>query len=214
MTTEPQGARRPRRHFSMIRTFVLADFVTLGNGFAGAGAILSAMQYLASGEQRWLWVAFGLMPLALLLDFLDGRIARWRFKKSPLGADLDSLADVISFGMAPAALGFAVGLRGALDVVALLYFVACGISRLARFNVTSAALADESGKVKYFEGTPIPTSLALVMVLAAATWMGRIGPDLLGGVWELGPVVLHPLALLYAASGSAMISKTLRIPKI
>ena len=214
MTTEPPVARRPRRHFSMIRTFVLADFVTLGNGFAGAGAILSSMQYLASGERRWLWVAFGLMPLALLLDFLDGRIARWRFRKSPLGADLDSLADVISFGMAPAALAFAVGMRGALDVVALLYFVACGISRLARFNVTSAEMADETGKVKYFEGTPIPTSLLLVMVLAVVTWQGRIGDALLGGVWELGPVSLHPLVLLYAVSGSAMISKTLRIPKI
>ncbi|MFP2924764.1 CDP-diacylglycerol--serine O-phosphatidyltransferase [Pyxidicoccus sp. 3LG] len=214
MTTEQPRARRPRRHFSMIRTFVLADFVTLGNGFSGAGAILAAMQFLASGEQRWLWVAFGLMPLALLLDFLDGRIARWRFKKSPLGADLDSLADVISFGMAPAALAFAVGMRGALDVAVLLYFVACGISRLARFNVTSAEMADETGKVKYFEGTPIPTSLALVMVLAVATWQGRIGADLLGGVWDLGPVSLHPLALLYAASGSAMISKTLRIPKL
>jgi CDP-diacylglycerol--serine O-phosphatidyltransferase len=214
MTTEPTAAPRQRRHFSMIRTFVLADFVTLGNGFAGAGTILSAMQYLATGGEGWLWLAFGLMPLALVLDFLDGRIARWRFKKSPLGADLDSLADVISFGMAPAALAFAVGMRGGLDVAALLYFVACGISRLARFNVTSADMADASGKVKYFEGTPIPTSLLLVGVLAVATWQGRIGANLMWGVWELGPVVLHPLALLFVASGSAMISKTLRIPKI
>ncbi|WP_338867017.1 CDP-diacylglycerol--serine O-phosphatidyltransferase [Myxococcus stipitatus] len=214
MTTEQPRARRPRRHFSMIRTFVLADFVTLGNGFAGTGAILSAMQYLATGQQTWLWVAFALMPLALVMDFLDGRIARWRFKKSPLGADLDSLADVISFGMAPAALAFAVGMRGALDVMVLLYFVACGISRLARFNVTSAELSDGSGKVKYFEGTPIPTSLGLVLVLAVATWKGRIGESMWGGAWELGPLVLHPLVLLYAASGSAMISKTLRIPKI
>jgi CDP-diacylglycerol--serine O-phosphatidyltransferase len=214
MTTEPTAAPRQRRHFSMIRTFVLADFVTLGNGFAGAGTILSAMQFLATGEEGWLWLAFGLMPLALVLDILDGRIARWRFKKSPLGADLDSLADVISFGMAPAALAFAVGMRGALDVAALLYFVACGISRLARFNVTSADLSDGTGKVKYFEGTPIPTSLLLVGVLAVATWRGRIGANLMGGVWELGPMVLHPLALLYVASGSAMISKTLRIPKL
>jgi CDP-diacylglycerol--serine O-phosphatidyltransferase len=214
MTTEPRE-KPPRRHFSMIRTFVLADFVTLGNGFSGAGAILAAMQFLATGEQRWLWLAFGLMPLALALDVADGRIARWRFKSSPLGADLDSLADVISFGMAPAALAFAVGMRGALDIAVLLYFVACGISRLARFNVTAAELSDGTGKVKYFEGTPIPTSVALVAVLAVATWKGRIGTgeQLLGGVWELGPVALHPLVLLYLASGSAMISKTLRIPK-
>jgi CDP-diacylglycerol--serine O-phosphatidyltransferase len=205
----------PRRHFSMIRTFVLADFVTLGNGFAGAGTILSAMQFLATHEQQWLWVAFVLMPIALILDVADGRIARWRFKSSPLGADLDSLADVISFGMAPAALAFAVGMRGGLDVIVLLYFVACGISRLARFNVTAAELSDGTGKVKYFEGTPIPTSLALVAVLAVATWKGRIGAgeQLLGGVWDLGSVSLHPLVLLYLVSGSAMISKTLRIPK-
>ncbi len=215
MTTELPREKRPPRHFSMIRTFVLADFVTLGNGFSGAGAILSAMQYLATAELRWLWLGFALMPMAFVLDALDGRIARWRFKSSPLGADLDSLADVISFGMAPAALAFSVGMRGALDVVVLLYFVACGISRLARFNVTAAELSDGTGKVKYFEGTPIPTSLALVAVLAVATWQGRIGPgeQMLGGVWELGPVSLHPLVLLYAVSGSAMISKTLRIPK-
>lgn len=215
MTTEPQ-AKPPPRHFSMIRTFVLADFVTLGNGFAGAGTILSAMQYLASQQERWLWLAFSLMPLALILDFADGRIARWRFKSSPLGADLDSLADVISFGMAPAALAFAVGMRGALDVMVLLYFVACGISRLARFNVTAAQLSDGTGKVKYFEGTPIPSSLLLVAVLAVATWQGRIGvgEQLLGGEWHLGPMTFHPLVLIYLLSGSAMISKTLRIPKI
>ncbi|HLM42321.1 MAG TPA: CDP-diacylglycerol--serine O-phosphatidyltransferase [Myxococcaceae bacterium] len=213
MTPESQQKREPR-HFSMIRTFTPADFVTLGNAFSGAGAILAQMQYLATYQPRWLWLAFGLMPLAFILDALDGRIARWRFNSSPLGADLDSLSDVISFGVAPATLAFSMGLRGALDVVMLLYFVGCGVSRLARFNVTAATLSDGSGKVKYFEGTPIPTSLALVMVLAVATWLGKIGPDLLGGLWNLGPVVLHPLALLYVVSGSAMISKTLRIPKI
>ncbi len=209
---EPQQKREPR-HFSMIRTFTAADFVTLGNAFAGAGAILSQMQYLATGGAGWLWLAFGLMPLAFIFDALDGRIARWRFRSSPLGADLDSLADVISFGMAPASLAFAVGLRGSLDVVVLLYFVGCGISRLARFNVTAASLADDSGKVKYFEGTPIPTSLALVMVLGGLFWAGRTGPALPFGVLSLGGLELHPLVLLYFASGSAMISKTLRIPK-
>jgi CDP-diacylglycerol--serine O-phosphatidyltransferase len=212
MPTESQQKREPR-HFSMIRTFTPADFVTLGNAFSGSGSILAQMQYLATGLPHWLWLAFGLLPLAFILDALDGRIARWRFQSSPLGADLDSLADVISFGMAPAALAFAMGLRGELDVVVLLYFVGCGISRLARFNVTAATLSDNTGKVRYFEGTPIPTSLALVMVLAFFFWKGRTGDTLPFGVWHLGSLRLHPIVLLYLVSGSAMISKTLRIPK-
>lgn len=202
----------PKR-LSLIRSFVLADFITIGNGFAGTGAILALMQYLASGERSYLWVAFILLPVALVLDAADGRVARWRHQSSALGGDLDSLADVISFGVAPAALAFAVGLRGSLDVAVLLYFVACGISRLARFNVTASSLADESGKVKYFEGTPIPTSLLLVGVLALLTWQNRIHDSMWLGVVQLGPLSIHPLVLLYAASGTAMVSKTLRIPK-
>ena len=197
----------------MIRSFVLADFLTLGNGFCGSGSVLTAMQYLVTGEGRWLVTSMALLPVALIFDFADGRVARWRRRSSFLGADLDSLADVISFGMAPAALGFAVGLRGALDVAILLYFVGCGISRLARFNATSDALSDESGKVKYFEGTPIPTSVALVLVLAVLYFQGRIGANLWLGSWQIGDLVLHPVAILFALSGSAMIS-TIRVPKI
>lgn len=130
-----------------------------------------------------------------------------------LGGDLDSLADVISFGVAPAALGFTLGLRGGWDVLCLTYFVACGVSRLARFNVTAVSLADNMGKVKYFEGTPIPTSLAIVALLAVAFAFGRIDSALWFGAWQIGPAVLHPLALVYVASGSAMISATLRIRK-
>src|SRR5688572_222973 len=136
-------AERPR-HFSMIRTFAVADFLTLGNGFAGTGAIFSLMQFIATGERMFLMIAFACFPIALVLDFADGRVARWRHRKSGLGKDLDSLADVISFGVAPASLAFAMGMRTPLDVVALMYFVACGISRLARFNVTAEELADES----------------------------------------------------------------------
>ncbi|MET0263623.1 MAG: CDP-alcohol phosphatidyltransferase family protein [Rariglobus sp.] len=198
----------------MIRSFVLADFLTLGNGFCGSGSVLAAMQYLVTGLDRWLITAMVLLPIALVFDFADGRVARWRHRSSALGADLDSLADVISFGLAPAALGFAVGLRGSLDVVILLYFVACGISRLARFNATADALTDEkSGKVKYFEGTPIPTSVMIVVLLGALHFMGKLTPVLWLGSWEVGSLVLHPLTLVYAISGSAMIS-TIRVPKI
>jgi CDP-diacylglycerol--serine O-phosphatidyltransferase len=147
-------------------------------------------------------------------DVLDGYVARLnRKRQSVLGADLDSLADVISFGVAPAVLGFTLGLRGGWDMLILTYFVICGVSRLARFNVTAAALSDESGKVKYFEGTPIPSSILIVALLGVAFYLRATGPDLWFGVYRLGPAALHPLTLVYALSGAGMISATLRIPK-
>jgi CDP-diacylglycerol--serine O-phosphatidyltransferase len=201
------------RHFSMIRDFRLADLVTLCNGIAGMGSVLASMRYLVDGDRLAMWGAFALLPVSLACDVLDGRIARGRGESSLLGQELDSLADAVSFGVAPAALGFALGLRGGWDALALVYFVGCGISRLARYNATAAALSDESGKVKYFEGTPIPTSLTIAIVLAILAGRELIHERLPGGAWELGPFALHPLSLLYVLSGSAMISKTLRIPK-
>src|SRR3954464_14905211 len=203
----PAHPSNPKRHppFSMIRSFVAADFLTLGNGFCGSGSVLAAMQYLITTESHWLVSAMLLLPIAAVFDFADGRVARWRRRSSLVGADLDSLADVISFGMAPAAVGYAAGLRGTLDVVILLYFVTCGISRLARFNATADALSDDSGKVKYFEGTPIPTSVFLVLLLAALHFGGKLDPSsgVWLGQWHLGGVVLHPLTIIYALIGSA-----------
>ena len=123
---------------------------------------------MAFGDHRRLWIAMLLLPVALVCDVLDGYVARLnRTRPSLLGADLDSLADVISFGVAPAVLGFTLGLRGGWDMLCLTYFVVCGVSRLARFNVTSSMLTDgDTGKVKYFEGTPIPTSILIVGLLA------------------------------------------------
>jgi len=201
-----------KKPFSMIRTFVLADVITLGNAFCGTGAILSSMNYVQAQDRTAALVAFVLLPLALVCDVLDGSVARWRRKSSPLGGDLDSLADVVSFGVAPAALGFAMGLRGGWDAVALCYFVACGISRLARFNVTASALSDGTGKVKYYEGTPIPASLLLVAVLGVAYAQNATGAALWLGSTTLGPFAFHPLVLMYVVSGSLMIS-TIRIPK-
>lgn len=201
------------RHFSMIRDFSLADLITLANGFAGTGSILATLQYMDTHDRRILWLAFALPPIAMIFDFLDGRVARWRHRASPLGRELDSLADLISFGVAPAVLAFAVGLRGAWDAVVLVFFVSCGLSRLARYNVTAEELAAETGKVEYFEGTPIPTSVILVAGLAALTWFDAIGTNLpFGRIRFLGGA-FHPLVLVFAASGSAMVSKTLRIPK-
>jgi len=203
-----------KRRMSFVRSLALADLFTFGNLACGAGAILLMMKSLATDDPSWLWGAFAALPLAVVMDALDGRVARWRHKYSALGADLDSLADAISFGMAPAAMGFTLGLQGGLDVVALLFFVACGVGRLARFNVTAASLADETGKVSYFEGLPIPTSVGLVMVLLVLFVMGRTGEALPFGVWGRDPFALHPFSLLYVLHGLGMISGTLRIPKV
>ena len=202
-----------QRHFSMLRDFHLADWFTLANAFCGTGAIFAAMRFLQEGVVRDLLVGMALIPLAFVFDALDGRIARWRKVASTLGRELDSLADVISFGVAPAALGYACGLQGGWDWVVLSYFVGCGVSRLARYNVTAEQLSGDEGKVRYFEGTPIPTSVLIVFMLAIAAATGAIGSNLWLGMLQLGPWQLHPLVLVYALSGSLMISKTLRIPK-
>ncbi len=197
---------------SLLRSFVPADFLTLGNAACGTGAIFACLNHLEQDHRVFpLVVAFLLLPLALGLDVADGIVAR-ESRHSPFGADLDSLADVISFGVAPAVLGFTLGLRGFWDVVVLCGFVCCGVSRLARYNVTAAALADATGKVRYYEGTPIPTSLVVVAVLAVAWVRGATGDAMWLGVVRISPGVLHPLVLLYAASGGAMVSR-LRIPK-
>jgi CDP-diacylglycerol---serine O-phosphatidyltransferase len=199
----------------MLRSYTAADALTIGNAASGTIAIFLCLDYLATGDQQRLWLAFVLLPVALVCDVLDGYVARLdKTRQSLLGADLDSLADIISFGVAPAVLGFTVGLRGGWDMLVLTYFVVCGVSRLARFNVTAVALADTStGKVKYFEGTPIPTSIVIVALLGAAFQLGRVDDNLWLGVYRVGPALLHPLVLIYGLSGSAMISATLRVPK-
>jgi CDP-diacylglycerol--serine O-phosphatidyltransferase len=203
------------RHLSMLRSYTAADALTIGNASCGTIAIFGCLEYLASGNPRMIWMAIALLPVALVFDVLDGYVARLeRGRHSRLGADLDSLADVISFGVAPAVLGYTLGLRGAWDMLCLTYFTVCGVSRLARFNVTSAALTDaDTGKVKYFEGTPIPTSVVIVLLLAVALWLEHTDDRLWFGVYRIGPALFHPLVLIYVLSGSAMISATLRVPK-
>src|SRR3954465_9052774 len=188
-----------RRHMSMLRSYTPADALTIGNAACGTIAIFLCLDYLAGGERGFLWTAFVLLPLALVCDVLDGYVARLnRKRQSVLGADLDSLADVISFGVAPAVLGFTLGLRGGWDMLVLTYFVVCGVSRLARFNVTAEALADsETGKVKYFEGTPIPTSILIVALLGLAFRMNRFEDNFWLGAIHVAGMTLHFIALVY-----------------
>jgi len=197
----------------MIREFTLADWFTLGNAVCGMGAMFSIMTYLQNGAVIHVYFACALVLAAFIFDVLDGRIARWRQKTSLLGRELDSLADVISFGVAPALIAYGCGMQGLYDRVILAAFVACGVSRLARYNVTAEALSQGQDKVKFFEGTPIPTSLLLVFVLFLAARQGALHESLWFGQVMLGGFTLHPLVLMFALSGSLMVSRV-RIPKL
>jgi CDP-diacylglycerol---serine O-phosphatidyltransferase len=201
-----------RRHFSMVRGFGAADYLTLLNGVAGMAAVLAFVRFCSDDAWWSFWCGAALLPVALLFDVLDGRVARLRNEASPMGRELDSLADIVSFGVAPAVMAFAAGLRGGWDILCLLVFVSCGIARLARYNVTAESLSQARGKVTYFEGMPIPSSLLLALFLALLLLTGHSPATALGWA-KLGPADLHFAALLFLVHGLAMVSKTLRIPK-
>ena len=198
----------------MLRSYQMADLITLSNAAAGTASILAMMSYLTTPEDWRVYLALALIPVALVFDILDGRVARRRRKNSVFGQELDSLADIVSFGVAPAALAYGLGMHGLFDVVVLVFFVSCGISRLARYNVTAGQLADAGEKVRYFEGTPIPSSLLLVALLALCFHSDRFGDNLPLGAVHIGPLYWHPFSLVFFANGCTMISKTLRIPTL
>ncbi|KAL5490280.1 CHO1 [Sanghuangporus weigelae] len=209
-------------HFSLVRNFRLADLITIMNGFCGSFSIFSSARYLITNDESHLYAALAYPLAGLMFDFFDGKVARWRKSSSMLGQELDSLADLISFGVAPALLAFVVGLRTYLDTVVLAAFICCGLARLARFNATVASVPkDESGKAKFFEGLPIPSSLGLVAVLTYWTsrgWIeGREGIP--GGLIQLwgtpgGSGEIHKMSVVFGLWAAAMVSKTLKIPKI
>lgn len=110
---------------------------------------------------------------------------------------------------------FTIGFRSTLDTVGLSFFVLCGLTRLARFNVTVATLPkDASGKSHYFEGTPIPTSLGVDAVMAYWLYNRWILSDLpFGTLFEGSALEFHPAVLIFMIHGCLMTSKTIHIPK-
>lgn len=112
--------------FSMIREFHLADWFTLANAVCGTGAIFSIMTYLKTSEVLHIYFSCGLVLAALVFDVLDGRIARWRQKTSAMGRELDSLADIISFGVAPAMIAYGCGMQGLYDRIILTFLSPAG----------------------------------------------------------------------------------------
>ncbi|MQA30804.1 MAG: CDP-diacylglycerol--serine O-phosphatidyltransferase, partial [Luteitalea sp.] len=131
---------------------LLPGLFTMGNMFCGYACIVYALR----GDFE---TAAPFIGFAVVLDMLDGRIARMTGTASDFGVELDSLADVISFGVAPAILSFAWGLAplGRLGTFTGFVFVSAAAMRLARFNIQSAAGGDK----RYFVGMPSPAAAAI-----------------------------------------------------
>src|SRR5262249_58445514 len=143
---------RPRRSRLRRGVYLLPSLLTVGNMFCGYACVVYAMR----GEYE---VAAPYIGVAIILDMLDGRIARMTGTTSAFGVEFDSLADVISFGIAPAILSFAWGLSslGRLGWAAGFVFVTAAALRLARFNIQAAGSADK----RYFVGMPSPAAAAV-----------------------------------------------------
>lgn len=202
-------------HFSMIRNLHMADFITMLNGFSGFYSIVSCLRFTLTGKPHYVQRAHFFIFLGMCFDFLDGRVARLRNRSSLMGQELDSLADLVSFGVAPASIAFAIGFQTTLDVFVLSFFVLCGIARLARFNVTVGQLPkDKKGKSKYFEGLPMPTSLFLVLGMAIFVAKSWIFDNIPFGIIREGKYFeFHPLVLIFFIHGCGLISKSLKIGK-
>ena len=142
----------PARRLGRRGALVLPNLLTVGNLLCGFYAIVAVY------NDEYVPAAVAIM-IALLLDGLDGAVARVSGSASPFGVELDSLADVVSFGVAPAILGYVFALRpyDRIGWIAPCAFVACGALRLARFNVQTAKLDR-----RYFVGLPIPAAAAAV----------------------------------------------------
>lgn len=200
-----------------MRNLHVADYITLVNGFSGVMSIFSSLNYClgSSSSHGYVYAAMAWIALGTFADVMDGKVARWRHKSSLVGQELDSLADLVSFGVAPAVVGFAIGMRSMLDMIILTFFVMCGLTRLARFNVTVGKMKkDKTGKIASFEGTPIPTSLLMVEVMAYWVYRGWVVEDVPFGTFGAGILHFHPASLLFALLGCMMASKSLKIPKL
>jgi CDP-diacylglycerol--serine O-phosphatidyltransferase len=167
--------------------YVLPNLFTSANLFCGFWSIIAVFQ------DQYYYGAVAIL-LAAVFDLLDGKVARLAGATSKFGIQYDSLADLVSFGIAPAVLAFSWALRpyGKFGWFAAFLFVACGALRLARFNVMAA-----SGDTKYFKGLPIPMA-ASTMALTILLYLDLIETGLIKDVVIL--VMIYVLAFLMVSS--------------
>src|ERR1700685_482376 len=207
-------APNPRRRRLSKGMYILPSLFTTGNMAAGFWAILQVMQATATDYRRLDYAAEAI-GFAVLFDGLDGRIARMTGTSSDFGKELDSLADVITFGVAPAILAFTWGfhlmpsvaltewLEGhikltQLGAISCFLFLIAGASRLARFNITSNPQPSNPGRPgkKYFVGMPIPAGAG---VIAAVVHFS--GGDPISSLWSC-----ITWMLIIVAAGYLMVS--------
>lgn len=194
----------------MEKVYFLPNLFTAGNLLCGFFALTWIFHYEAKADLQYIQRAIWLILGAFACDFLDGRVARFGGKESLFGREFDSLADLVSFGVAPAFLVNRIVLnefpRTGWMVAAV--FVACGALRLARFNVLSMR-----GQTKEFVGFPIPSAAAMVVsVTMFMMWLERKGiitpvgtPEHPLGPWRYGLPVLMLLL-------SGMMVSTVKYP--
>ncbi|PIV21026.1 MAG: CDP-diacylglycerol--serine O-phosphatidyltransferase [Deltaproteobacteria bacterium CG_4_8_14_3_um_filter_45_9] len=167
--------------------YILPNLFTTGNLFCGFWAIISVFQ------EKFFYAAVAIL-LACVFDILDGKVARLSGATSKFGVQYDSLADLVSFGIAPALLAFSWALReyGKFGWLAAFLFVVCGALRLARFNVQSS-----SGEVKYFKGLPIPAAASMI-ALTILLYLRLIETDWVKDIVIL--VMIYVLAFLMVSN--------------
>jgi len=200
----PEERRERRRRAVQRSKFALPSTLTLISVFCGFSCVVMSINAAGDNPARYFLWAAGLLVAAAVFDGLDGRVARATNTTSEFGVQLDSLADVLSFGMAPAILAYRYGFfhLGIADHqlryvgwAAGFFFVACGALRLARFNVQVG-----SADSRYFVGMPIPVGAAGIASVVLC-WPG--GPG--------SPFLAYLFAIELFAVGILMVS-TVRFP--
>ena len=192
-----------------LKIYFLPNLLTAGNLFCGFVALTKIVEAdISVGDFQQIKIALGFILLACIFDLFDGRVARMGGVESPFGREFDSLADLISFGVAPAFLVHRVVLRDVFEIhpevgwfIASIYLL-CGAFRLARFNCLSAQ--SSSAGSKEFLGFPIPSAAGLVASLTLLIIRLNEKDRTLGN-WKYLPAVV--LVFL-----SAMMVSTVKYP--
>jgi CDP-diacylglycerol--serine O-phosphatidyltransferase len=195
------GFRRPRR----LRTIaLLPTLITLGNGVCGVVAIFKTGQYMAGGNEKIAQAAAWYILAGMIFDALDGFVARLTRTTSSFGAQLDSLCDLVTFGVAPAFLTYAMTRNTVSDVwarpvqaVCVLYAM-CALIRLARFTVETTP--DESAH-REFAGLPSPAAAGVMAsAVLPAVALFNLAPS-------LASIIQNSLPGLALATGILMVSR-------